>query len=92
MYGGYEPSYHTNPAMWKGEWAFGGPYRAVRSLNSRTWEWATLPWFSGLTILRKKAPIFSESKIKIWAKRVLKYLSPKTERDIVAKYQDLKKR
>lgn len=75
MYGGYEPRYHTNPAMWKGEWAYGGPFRAVDELDVNTWEWSTLPWYSGLTILRKKAPIFSESRLKMWAKRLLRYLN-----------------
>ena len=31
----------------------GGPYRAVAELNPQFWEWSTLPWNNGLTILRK---------------------------------------
>jgi predicted O-methyltransferase YrrM len=69
MYGGTEPSYHTNPGMWKGEWAGGGPYRAVNRLSRRAWEWATLPWASGLTLLRRKAPIIQESRVKMLLKR-----------------------
>ena len=34
MYGGYEPHYHTNPAMWKGELAYGGPFRAINELKN----------------------------------------------------------
>jgi predicted O-methyltransferase YrrM len=77
MYSGTEPSYHTNPEMWKGEWAGGGPYRAVNQLNRRIWEWATLPWASGLTLLRKKAPIVQESRIKMWIKRLYRQMIKK---------------
>ena len=28
-------------------------YRAVAELNPQFWEWSTLPWNNGLTILRK---------------------------------------
>jgi predicted O-methyltransferase YrrM len=90
MYGGTEPRYHSNPAMHKGEWAWGGPYRAVAELHPRTWEWATLPWNSGLTILRKNAGVFEESRLKIWSKRILKAIAPAWERKAVAKHQELK--
>lgn len=92
MYGGFEPHYHTNPAMWKGEWAYGGPYRAVNELNKKKWEWSTLPWHSGLTMLRKKTSVFSESRIKIWIKRLMKKFVPNFERKIVKKYKELKSR
>lgn len=90
MYGGTEPRYHSNPAMHKGEWAYGGPFRAVKKLNQSGWEWITLPWASGLTILRKKTPDFIESRIKIWSKRMLKRLAPRLERKLVQTHQKLK--
>jgi predicted O-methyltransferase YrrM len=55
MYGNTCPFYHvdlTNSAG--GQWSNGGPYRAVAELNSQFWEFSTLPWNNGLTILRKK--------------------------------------
>ena len=36
-----------------GEWASGGPTRAVFELDKNKWEWSTLPINNGLTILRK---------------------------------------
>ena len=36
------------------QWKNGGPYRAVAELNPQFWEFSTLPWNNGLTILRKK--------------------------------------
>lgn len=54
MYGNTEPFYHTDLTIKKGQWANGGPYRAVGELDLNFWEWATLPWNNGLTILRKK--------------------------------------
>ena len=36
------------------EWANGGPYRAVKELDSNKWEYVTIPVNNGLTILRKK--------------------------------------
>lgn len=54
MYGNTEPFYHTDLTVKKGQWANGGPYRAVAELDLNFWEWATLPWNNGLTILRKK--------------------------------------
>jgi predicted O-methyltransferase YrrM len=36
------------------EFANGGPYRAVKELDSAVWEFATIPVGHGLTILRKK--------------------------------------
>lgn len=55
MYGGTSPFYHTDLTSSAGmQWADGGPYRAVAELNPQFWEFATLPWNNGLTILRKK--------------------------------------
>lgn len=55
MYGGTNPFYHTDLTESAGsQWADGGPYRAVAELNPQFWEFATLPWNNGLTILRKK--------------------------------------
>lgn len=36
-----------------GEWSQGGPTRAVLELDKEKWEWATIPFNNGLTILRK---------------------------------------
>lgn len=54
MWGNHDPFYHCDLTLKSGQWANGGPYRAVSELNSQFWEWATLPWNNGLTILRKK--------------------------------------
>tara|TARA_Y100000817_G_C16801982_1_gene520145 strand:- start:632 stop:1234 length:603 start_codon:yes stop_codon:yes gene_type:complete len=54
MYGNYQPHYHTDLTLKEGQWADGGPYRAVAELNSQFWEFATIPSNNGLTILRKK--------------------------------------
>jgi len=54
MYGGTEPFYHCDLTLRTGQWAEGGPYRAVAELDPNFWEWATLPWNNGLTLLRKK--------------------------------------
>jgi predicted O-methyltransferase YrrM len=55
MYGGTSPFYHSDLTSGAGDqWASGGPYRAVAELNPQFWEFATLPWNNGLTILRKK--------------------------------------
>ena len=54
MYGNTEPFYHTDLSVKEGQWAKGGPYRAVAELDTNFWEWATIPWNNGLTILRKK--------------------------------------
>jgi len=54
MYGNTDPFYHSDLTLKEGQWANGGPYRAVAELNPQFWEWATLPWNNGLTILRKK--------------------------------------
>ena len=54
MYGNTCPFYHTDLTLKDGQWANGGPYRAVAELNPQFWEFATLPWNNGLTILRKK--------------------------------------
>ena len=54
MYGNTDPFYHVDLSHHEGQWASGGPYRAVAELNSQFWEWSTLPWNNGLTILRKK--------------------------------------
>ena len=54
MYGNTQPHYHTDLTLKDGQWAEGGAYRAVAELDLNFWEWATLPWNNGLTILRKK--------------------------------------
>ena len=53
-YGNTDPFYHADLAHGGPQWDAGGPYRAVAELNPQFWEWATLPWNNGLTILRKK--------------------------------------
>jgi predicted O-methyltransferase YrrM len=55
MYGGTCPFYHSDLTSSAGtQWEDGGPYRAVAELNPQFWEFSTLPWNNGLTILRKK--------------------------------------
>lgn len=54
MYGNTEPFYHSDLTLKDGQWAEGGPYRAISELDPQFWEWSTLPWNNGLTILRKK--------------------------------------
>jgi len=55
MYGGTTPFYHVDLTNSGGEqWSNGGPYRAVAELNPQFWEFSTLPWNNGLTLLRKK--------------------------------------
>ena len=54
MYGNTQPFYHADLTLTHGQWAEGGPYRAVAELDPQFWEWSTLPWNNGLTILRKK--------------------------------------
>ena len=54
MYGNYEPHYHCDLTLKNGQWAGGGPYRAISELNEQFWEFSTIPVNNGLTILRKK--------------------------------------
>jgi len=54
MYGHTEPFYHSDLMLKEGQWAEGGPYRAIAELDTNFWEFSTLPWSNGLTILRKK--------------------------------------
>lgn len=55
MYGNTCPFYHADLTNSAGaQWESGGPYRAVAELNPQFWEFSTLPWDNGLTILRKK--------------------------------------
>jgi predicted O-methyltransferase YrrM len=54
MYGRTEPFYHSDLSLKEGQWAEGGPYRAIAELDTNFWEFSTLPWSNGLTILRKK--------------------------------------
>tara|TARA_A100001015_G_scaffold321162_1_gene450509 strand:- start:5250 stop:5849 length:600 start_codon:yes stop_codon:yes gene_type:complete len=54
MYGNYDPHYHVDLTLKDGQWAHGGPYRAVAELNPQFWEFSTIPINNGLTILRKK--------------------------------------
>ena len=53
MYGNRQP-YYNQDIVPDGEFAGQGPYGAVSNLPNK-WEWATIPAFHGLTILRKKA-------------------------------------
>ena len=55
MYDVSEPDYNSRGE--NGEFAEGGPYRAVSELDSSVWEWSTLPVDNGLTILRKKTGV-----------------------------------
>ena len=48
------PYYHSDLTLKVGQWANGGPYRAVAELNDNFWEFSTIPFNNGLTILRKK--------------------------------------
>jgi len=55
MYYNYQPYYHSEPDLPRDDqWGEGGPYRAVAELDPVKWEWATLPWGHGLTLLRRK--------------------------------------
>ena len=54
MYANFEPHYHTDIDVHEGQWANGGPYRAVAELSKNFWEFATIPVCNGLTVLRKK--------------------------------------
>jgi len=54
MYANSQPHYHSDLTMDSGQWAHGGPYRAVAELNKQFWEFSTIPANNGLTILRKK--------------------------------------
>ncbi len=55
MYGNTEPYYHTDlTPNAGGQWANGGPYRAIAELDPQFWEFSTVPSNNGLTILRKK--------------------------------------
>jgi predicted O-methyltransferase YrrM len=54
MYGNTCPYYHSDITLKDGQWANGGPYRAIAELPSQFWEFATLPYNNGLTIVRKK--------------------------------------
>lgn len=54
MYGNTCPHYHSDLTLTTGQWANGGPYRAVAELSAQFWEFATLPYNNGLTLLRKK--------------------------------------
>jgi len=54
MYNNSCPFYHVDLTLKTGQWANGGPYRAVAELDPEFWEFSTLPWNNGMTILRKK--------------------------------------
>jgi len=62
MYGNWEPRYHTDMTLRKGQWAHGGPYRAVAELDPQHWEFSTIPSCNGLTILRNKGCIEKRGK------------------------------
>jgi predicted O-methyltransferase YrrM len=78
MYGNTEPNYHSNRALNKGMWARGGPFKAVDSLSKNKWEWMTLPWGNGLTILRKKGNVIRDGEIKTLVKQLLRKYSSST--------------
>ena len=49
------PYYHMDLTLPKeNQWGQGGPARAIQELNPQFWEFATLPFNNGLTLLRKK--------------------------------------
>jgi len=51
----HEPFYHSDISLPEDDlYGAGGPYRAVAELDTAIWEWATLPWGHGLTLLRRK--------------------------------------
>jgi len=50
----YQPNYFYPINETQGEWAYGGPYAAVKELDLNKWEWMTIPVNNGLTLLRKK--------------------------------------
>ena len=50
------PYYFSPTSTFGDEWANGGPFRALNELNNQRWEWATIPDYSGLTLLRKRSP------------------------------------
>lgn len=54
MYGNTQPYYHADLTLQTGQWAGGGPYRAIAELDPNFWEFSTIPVKHGLTILRKK--------------------------------------
>ena len=56
MYENWEPKYHSDESVSTGQWAGGGPFRAVNELNKDHWEFSTVPSCNGLTILRKRSP------------------------------------
>lgn len=55
MYGNWEPKYRSDVTVAQGQWAGGGPCRAVQELDKDYWEFVTIPCCNGLTILRDKA-------------------------------------
>jgi cephalosporin hydroxylase len=54
MYANWQPHYHCDLTLDDGQWAHGGPYKAVCELNKQFWEFSTIPACNGLTVLRKK--------------------------------------
>lgn len=56
QYGNTSPYYHVDLVKDAGgkQWQNGGPYRAVAELNPQFWEFSTLSYSHGLTLLRKK--------------------------------------
>lgn len=59
MYYGAEPDYRSDTGLVEGEWAGGGPYRAVADLDPVVWEWATIPVNNGMTLLRKRGNVIA---------------------------------
>ena len=54
MHGHTEPFYNVDLSLTEGQWEGGGPARAMMELDRLHWEWSTLPWHHGLSIIRKK--------------------------------------
>lgn len=54
MHGRTEPFYNVDLSIKDGQWEGGGPARAMMELDPLRWEWSTLPWWHGLSIIRKK--------------------------------------
>ena len=84
------PKYHTSPGLNSGEWAYGGPYRAVNELDTSVWSWTTLPWNNGLTILQKKGAVVSESRIKVIGGRLIRTYAPKYLEKVKYLYKTIK--
>lgn len=59
MYDRAQPDYRSDTGLTEGEWAGGGPYRAIADLDPKVWEWATIPVNNGMTLLRKRGNVIA---------------------------------